>query len=112
MRPGRQAARASWKLGICLGFGSVRGIVWDVAWAHVFRVVSEGDAQGFEEGQVVPGERPVGVFTDGICGLVGFRLYLVEAYRGLKHEENIETLFADVFDDACNVLRLRDGLVD
>ena len=43
---------------------------------------------------------------------LGFCLYLVEADGGFKHEEDIKTLFTDVFDDASDVLRLRDGLVD
>ena len=93
---------------ICLGFGSILGIVS----ARVFRVFSEADTQGFEKGQVVPGERAVRVFADGFGGLLGFCLDLVEADCGLKHEEDIKTLFADVFDDACYILRLRDGLVD
>ena len=46
----------------------------------------------------------------GLCP--GFGLDLVEADGGLKHEEDIKALFADVFDDARDVLRLRDGLVD
>ncbi len=60
----------------------------------------------------MPGERPVCVFGSGFAGLFGFCLDLVEADGGLKHEEDIKALFADVFDDACDVLRLRDGLVD
>src|SRR6266403_4862866 len=111
MRPGRRAARASWKLGTCLGFGSIWGVVWDVC-ARVFGAVCDADAQGFEEGQVIPGERPVRIFAHGLGGFLGFCLDLVEADRSLKHEEDIKTLLADVFDDACNVLRLRDGLVD
>src|SRR6266566_5521086 len=99
------------KLEICLGFGSIWAIVWDVC-ARVLRVVSEADAQGFEKGQVVPGERPVRIFALGLGGFLGFCLDLVEADRSLKHEEDIKTLLTDVFDDASNVLRLRDGLVD
>jgi hypothetical protein len=60
----------------------------------------------------VLGERPVCLCVSGFGGLFGFCLNLVEADCGLKHEENIKTLFADVFDDASYILRLRDGLVD
>lgn len=60
----------------------------------------------------MPGEGPINVLFDGLKGFFGFCLNLVEADSGLKHEENIKTLFADVFDDASYILRLRDGLVD
>ena len=99
------------KLEICLGFGSIWAIVWDVC-ARVFRVVSEADAQGFEKGQVVPGERPVRIFANGLGGFLGFCLDLVEADRSLKHKKDIKTLLADVFDDAGDVFRLGDRLVD
>src|SRR6195256_877021 len=112
MRPGRRAARASWKLGICLGFGSIWEFVWGIVCARVLGVASEADAQGLEKGQIVPGERPVRIFANGLGGFLGFCLDLVECDGSLKHEEDIKTLLADVFDDACYVLRLRDGLVD
>ena len=66
----------------------------------------------FRKVRSLRGEWPVGVFVGGLGGLFGFCLDLVEADGGLKHEEDIKTLFADVFDDACDVLRLRDRLVD
>ena len=90
-----------------LGFGGLGRIVY----AHVRRVC-EADAERFEEGQVTSGEGSASTFASGLRGFLGFCLDLVETDGGLKHEENIKTLFTDVFDDACNVLRLRDGLVD
>ncbi len=66
----------------------------------------------FRKGQVVLGKRPVCLCVSGFGGLFGFCLNLVEADGGLEHEENIKTLFANVFDDASDILRLRDGLVD
>jgi len=90
-----------------LSFGGLGGIV-----CAGVRRVCEADAERFEEGQVASGEGPVCILASGLRGFFGFCLDLVEADCGLKHEENIKTLFADVFDDACNVLRLRDGLVD
>ena len=59
-----------------------------------------------------PSPSSVGSGFENFFGLAGFRLDLVESDGGLQHEENIETLLADVFDDAGNILRLRDGLVD
>jgi hypothetical protein len=91
----------------CLGFGGLGRILC----AHIRRVC-EADAERFEKGQVASGEGPIGTFARGLRGFLGFFLNLVEADGGLEHEENIKTLFADVFDDACNVLRLRNGLVD
>ena len=90
-----------------LGFGGLGRIVC----AQVGRV-RKADAQRFEEGQVASSEGTVSTFASDLRGFLGFCLNLVEADGGFKHEENIKTLFADVFDDACNVLRLRDGLVD
>jgi hypothetical protein len=103
---------------IWLGFGCVRGTRRQLAlsWSWKLRLRSclfrEADAQGFEKGQVAPGERPVRIFADSFGRFLGFCLNLVEAYGGFKHKEDIKTLFAYVFDDASDVLRLRDGLVD
>ena len=36
--------------------------------------------------------------------LFGFCLYLIEANGGLKHKEDIKTLFTDVFDDSSYIL--------
>jgi hypothetical protein len=72
----------------------------------------EADAERFQEGEIVPSERAVCIFLDGFRGLFGVCLDLIEADGGLKHKEDIKTLFADVFDDASDIFRLRDGLVD
>ncbi len=58
------------------------------------------------------GERTDCVFVSRWVRLIGFCLDLIETDGGLKHEEDIKTLFADVFDDASDIFRLRDGLVD
>jgi len=76
------------------------------------RVFGYADAQGFQEVQVVRGEGAVYTFVDSFRGLVRIFLNLIETDGGLKHEEHIKTLFTDIFDDASNVFRLRDGLVD
>jgi hypothetical protein len=114
----RQCCAGLMEAAIWLGFWGVRGTGRQLTlpWRGKLRFgscfFSEADAQRFQESQIVPSERPVCVFLDGFNGRFGFCLDLVEADGGFKHEEDIKTLFADVFDDACNVLRLRDGLVD
>jgi hypothetical protein len=75
-------------------------------------VFGYADAQGFQEVQVVRGEGAFYTFVDSFRGLVRIFLNLIETDGGLKHEEHIKTLFTDIFDDASNVFRLRDGLVD
>src|SRR5271156_3528221 len=103
----------------CLGFGGVRRTRRQGLPLLRYRrqrfgssLFREADAQGLQEGQIVLGKRTVCLFASGLAGLFGFCLNLIETNGGLKHEEDIKTLFADVFDDASNVLRLRDGLVD
>jgi hypothetical protein len=75
-------------------------------------VFGYADAQGFQEVQVVRREGAFYTFVDSFRGLVRIFLNLIETDGGLKHEEHIKTLFTDIFDDASNVFRLRDGLVD
>ena len=58
------------------------------------------------------GEGALSLFDGTIRGLLNLFLNFIEADGGLKHEENIKTLLANVFDDTGNILRLRDGLVN
>src|SRR5579871_6483557 len=67
--------------------------------------LSEANTQGLQKGQVATGERAICSFVVSLCcGCICFNF--IQADRGLKHQEDIETLLADVFDDTCNVLRL------
>jgi hypothetical protein len=76
-------------------------------------VVVQADAQGFEEADVVGGEgdfgRAIGKKRHGGFGL-GFNF--IQADGGFKHEEDVEALLANVFDDAGDLLRLGDRLVN
>src|ERR1700734_1108572 len=106
-RQGRQArqnaARACFlEGGDPLGLGCVgRGLF------------GETNAERLQKGEVVAGERAVGiVFRGRFSWLGGFRLDLVETDGCLEHEQDIKTLFANVFDHACDVLGLRDGFVN
>jgi len=58
------------------------------------------------------GEGAFHTFVDSFRGLFGIFLNLIKTDGGLKHEEYIKTLFTDIFDDASDIFRLRDGLVD
>jgi hypothetical protein len=78
----------------------------------VFRLLGETDTERLQEAQIVTGEGTFCGFVDGVRGLCWVLCHFIQADGGFKHEENVETLFTDVFDDSCDVLRLGDGLVD
>lgn len=71
----------------------------------------DGDAQGTQEVHVVFGEGATGGFG-GRVGFFGLLRDFVEADGGLKHEEDIEAVLADVLDDAGDLFAFNDGLVD
>lgn len=76
----------------------------------------EDDAKRFEKGEVAVGEGTFGGVSRGELQRLEFErggiVYLVEADGGFEHEEDVEALLADVFDDSGDVLGLGDGLVD
>ena len=104
MRPSRMARAGPGKLGLTR-------LRESQAFAERRRSRRKTDAQRLQEGKIA-GVKGPSVSSVTFCGFLGFCLDLVQADGGLKHEEDVETLFADVFDNACDVLRLGDGLVD
>jgi hypothetical protein len=84
---------------------------WQALLNFVFRF-READTQRFQEGQVVGSEWAFVHFLSRFGQIFIICLDLVETDGGLKHEENIEALFANVFDDTGYIFRLRNGLVN
>ena len=72
----------------------------------------ETDAQRFQEGQVLLGERSTVLRLDRSLRLLRLFSYFVEADRSFQHEQNIEALLSNVFNNASDIFRLRNGFVD
>src|SRR3569833_318987 len=71
----------------------------------------DGDAEGAEEVHVVLGELGA-VFVDfGGVSVVAF-LHFIEADGGLKHEQDVEAVLADILDDTCDQFAFDDGFMD
>jgi hypothetical protein len=79
---------------------------------RVVGFLGDADSERFQEVQVVTGEGAFGDFLGGVSGLWGVIGHLIEADGSFEHEEHVEALLADVFDDTCDVLGFGDGLVD
>jgi hypothetical protein len=73
------------------------------------------DAQRLEEGKIVAREGATfkgdsGVFA--VLCILGFFIDFVEADRSFEHEQDVETLFAYLTDDAGNLIGLAHRFVD
>jgi hypothetical protein len=89
------------------GFGGAGGIAWGGG-----VVLLGGDAEGFEEGEVVAGEGAGGGVLAVVFAVFSVVFDLVEADGGFEHEQDVEALFADFADDTGDLVRVGDGLVD
>jgi hypothetical protein len=86
--------------------------LWFVGLVGYFAVFAfDGDAEGAEEVHVVFGE---GGGAFGAVGqLGGFAFFdFVEADGGLEHEEDVESVLADILDNSGDLFAFDDGLMD
>ncbi len=82
-----------------------------LALVFLFAVAFHGDAQGPQPFAVVLAEGRfaldgLAVFLPIFCG------NLIQTDGGFQHQQHVESLFADVLDDAGNLLALNDRLVN
>src|SRR5471032_2661223 len=77
-------------------------------------VLARADAKRLQEAQILHGKRSFELLRLSTIPKRGnlVHLQLVQANRRLEHEQDIESLFADVLHDAGYMLRLRDRLMD
>ena len=87
---------------------------WSVGGSMSMRESSSGRLmrRDFRKVRSLRVKGPAATSCIGFGGVFGLFFDFVEADGGFEHEQDVEALLADVLDDACDVFRFGDGLVD